>query len=89
MTEADIVRKLLAHQLDANATRVGSIMNSPILDIDINRTVRDASELMTKQRIRHLAVTDHGKMVGILSVRDLVKMVSIRDRPQFLRRTGR
>ncbi|WP_447603501.1 CBS domain-containing protein [Nitrospira sp. Nam80] len=89
VTEADIVRKLLAHQLDPNATRVGAIMNSPILDIDINRTVRDASELMTKHRIRHLAVTDHGKTVGILSVRDLVKMVSIRDRPQFLRRTGR
>jgi predicted transcriptional regulator len=89
VTEADIVRKLLAHQLDPGATRVGSIMNSPLVDIDINRTVRDASELMTKHRIRHLAVTDHGKTVGILSVRDLVKMVSIRDRPQFLRRTGR
>jgi CBS domain-containing protein len=89
VTEADIVRKLLAHQLDPSATRVGSIMNSPLVDIDINRTVRDASELMTKHRIRHLAVTDHGKTVGILSVRDLVKMVSIRDRPQFLRRTGR
>ncbi|MEX5218607.1 MAG: CBS domain-containing protein [Nitrospira sp.] len=88
VTEADIVRKLLASQLDANATRIGSIMNSPILDIDINRTVRDASELMAKQGIRHLAVTDHGKTVGILSVRDLVKMVSIRDRPEFLRRTG-
>lgn len=87
VTEADIVRKVLAYHLDAKTMRVGSVMNSPIVDIDINRTVRDASEFMTKKRIRHLAVTDNGKTVGIISVRDLVKMVSVRDRPQFLRRS--
>ena len=87
VTEADIVRKTVAYHLDARTTRVGSIMNSPIVDIDINRTVRDASDFMTKKRIRHLAVTDNGKTVGIISVRDLVKMVSVRDRPQFLRRS--
>ncbi len=87
VTEADLVRKLLADQLDPVATRVGALMNSPLLDIDINRTIHDASERMAENRIRHLAVTENGKVVGVLSIRDLVKMVSIRDRPEFLRRT--
>jgi CBS domain-containing protein len=62
-------------------------MNYPLIQIDINRTVRDASRLMAEQRIRHLAVTEENKVVGLLSVRDLVKMVSVRDKPRFLRST--
>lgn len=86
VTEADLVRKLLAFQLDPEKVRVGALMNSPLIDIDINRTIRDASDLMAVKRIRHLAVTEHEKVRGVLSIRDLVKMVSIRDRPEFLRR---
>jgi len=78
ITEGDLVRKLLAYQLDPEAMRVGALMNSPLLDIDINRTIRDASERMAAKRIRHLAVTEHEKVVGVLSIRDLVKMVAIR-----------
>ncbi|MDR4471438.1 MAG: CBS domain-containing protein [Nitrospira sp.] len=87
ITEGDLVRKLLAYQLDPDAMRVGALMNSPLLDIDINRTIRDASERMAAKRIRHLAVTEHEKVVGVLSIRDLVKMVAVRDRPDFLRRS--
>lgn len=87
VTEADLVRKLLASQLDPEMMRVGALMNSPLIGIDINRTIRDASDLMAAKRVRHLAVTDHEKVVGVLSIRDLVKMVAIRDRPDFLRRT--
>ena len=86
VTESDLVRKGLAYQLDAKTVRVGSLMNSPLLDIDINRTIRDASDLMARKRVRHLAVTENGNIVGVLSIRDLIKMVSIRDRPEFLRR---
>ncbi len=86
VTEADLVRKLLADQLDPETVRVGTLMNSPLIDIDIDRTIRDASDLMAAQRVRHLAVTEHKKVLGVLSIRDLVKMVSIRDRPDFLKR---
>lgn len=86
VTESDLVRKGIACRLDGHTVRVGSLMNSPLLDIDINRTIRDASDLMAKKRVRHLAVTENAKIVGVLSIRDLVKMVSVRDRPEFLRR---
>jgi signal-transduction protein with cAMP-binding, CBS, and nucleotidyltransferase domain len=87
ITEADLVRKVLADQLDPVETRVGAVMNSPLIEIDINRTIHNASEHMAEHRIRHLAVTENGKVVGVLSIRDLVKMVSIRDRPEFLKRS--
>ena len=87
VTETDVVRKGIAARLPASSTHVGAVMNYPLIQIDINRTVRDASRLMAEQRIRHLAVTDENKVVGLLSVRDLVKMVSVRDKPRFLRST--
>ncbi len=85
VTESDLVRKVIATTGDPRTVRVRSVMSSPLLKIYINRTVRDASELMASHRVRHLAVVDQHKVVGILSVRDLVRMVSTRDRPRFLR----
>jgi signal-transduction protein with cAMP-binding, CBS, and nucleotidyltransferase domain len=87
VTEIDVVRKVIAARLPASSTSVGAVMNYPLIQIDINRTVRDASRLMAEQRIRHLTVTEENKVVGLLSVRDLVKMVSVRDKPRFLRST--
>ena len=87
VTETDLVRKVIAARLPASSTRVGAVMNYPLIQIDINHTVRDASRLMAEKRIRHLAVTEESKVVGLLSVRDLVRMVSVRDKPRFLRKT--
>ena len=87
VTERDLVWKGLAHHQDPHSTHVSAVMSSPLLRIDVNRTIRDASRAMADQSVRHLAVTENGKIVGILSMRDLVKMVSIRDRPRFLAKT--
>ena len=84
VTECDLVRKGLAANRVAEHTHVSAVMSSPLLSIDVNRTVRDASKVMAEQGVRHLTVTESGKIVGVLSVRDLVKMVSVRDRPRFL-----
>jgi CBS domain-containing protein len=84
VTEYDLVRKGLAVNRAAEHMHVSAVMSSPLLSIDINRTVRDASKVMAEQAVRHLTVTGSGRIVGVLSVRDLVKMVSVRDRPRFL-----
>jgi CBS domain-containing protein len=86
VTETDVVRKVLAAHLAASSTAVGAVMSYPLIQIDINHTIRDASRLMAEKLIRHLAVTEENKVVGLLSVRDLVKMVSVRDKPRFLRK---
>jgi CBS domain-containing protein len=87
VTETDFVRKVIAARLPARSTPIGAVMSYPLIQVDINHTVRDASRLMAEKRIRHLAVTEENKIVGLLSVRDLVKMVSVRDKPRFLRKT--
>ena len=87
VTETDVVRKVIAAGLPARSTSVGAVMNAPLIQIDINDTAREASRLMAEKRIRHLAVTEYNKVVGLLSVRDLVKVVSIRDEPRFLHNT--
>ncbi|MBH0209753.1 MAG: CBS domain-containing protein [Nitrospira sp.] len=84
VTECDLVRKGLAVNRAGAHTHISAVMSSPLLSIDVNRTVRDASKAMAEQGVRHLTVTESGKIIGVLSVRDLVKMVSVRDRPRFL-----
>ena len=87
VTETNVVRKVIAAGLPVRSTSVGAVMNVPLIQIDIDDTARDASRLMAEKRIRHLAVTEDNKVVGLLSVRDLVKVVSIRDESRFLLKT--
>lgn len=84
VTERDLLRKCMANNQDPAQVRAGSVMTQPLIDIDINRTVHDASDLMAEKQIRHLPVTENRRIVGILSVRDLVRLISVRDRPRFL-----
>lgn len=83
ITEADLVRKVIGYRLKAAEIPVGVIMNTPIIDIDINASVQRATELMESKGIRHLGVSEHGKIVGVLSVRDLIGMIAVRDLPRF------
>lgn len=84
VTERDLIQKCMATNQNPEQVRVGSVMTGTLIDIDINRTVHDASDLMAEKNIRHLPVTENRAIVGIVSVRDLVRMVSARDRPRFL-----
>ncbi|MDR4493118.1 MAG: CBS domain-containing protein [Nitrospirales bacterium] len=84
ITERDLIQKSMAHNQDPAEIRVGTVMTQTLIEIDINRTVHDASDLMAEKHIRHLPITENRKIVGILSVRDLVRMISVRDRPRFL-----
>jgi CBS domain-containing protein len=86
VTETDIVRKALSNRSAPNTMPVGSLLNFPLLDIDLNRSIRDACEVMAKHHVRHLVVREKQKIVGVVSIRDLVKMVAVRDRPDFLHR---
>lgn len=83
VTEADLVRKVIGYRLNATEIPVGAIMNTPIIDIDINASVHMATELMESKHIRHLGVSEDGKLVGVLSVRDLIGMIAVRDLPRF------
>lgn len=73
VSETDLVRRVLAVGGDVQQVRVSEVMRSPIITIEIDRSAHEASDLMAERGIRHLAVTDDGKIVGMLSVRDLLR----------------
>lgn len=72
ISETDFVRKAIAEGLNPDTTPVESMMSRPIITIDIDKTAKEANDLMATKGIRHLAITDRGKIVGVISVRDLV-----------------
>jgi len=72
VTETDLVRKAVAKGADLVKEKVEAIMSAPVASIDIHRTPQDAHDMMADLGVRHLAVTDAGKIVGLLSVRDLL-----------------
>ena len=72
ITETDIIQKLVATNLDPGHTLVEMIMTSPLLTIEANRSVLEANDLMDRKHVRHLGVTEQGKIVGMISVRDLL-----------------
>jgi signal-transduction protein with cAMP-binding, CBS, and nucleotidyltransferase domain len=84
VTESNLVRDALPYNLNPGDVPVSTLTTQPLVSIDINRTVHDANDLMAGRGVRHLIVTEHGRVAGILSVRDLIRMISIRDRPRFL-----
>jgi CBS domain-containing protein len=72
ITETDLVRRGIAEGTDLNTATVQSIMTSPIATIEATRTLQDAHDMMGDLGVRHLGVTDKGKLVGLVSVRDLL-----------------
>ena len=72
LTDTDLVKRIVAVGADPDQTAVEKIMSAPILSIDGDKTLLDANDLMARQHIRHLGVTKDGKLVGMISVRDLV-----------------
>ena len=72
ITDTDMVRRVVAAGVDTLTTTAEKIMSSPILTIEEDKTVLDFSDLMANTHIRHLGVTRGGKLVGMISVRDIL-----------------
>ena len=77
ISDMDLARKVVAEGLDPEKTRVSDIMSRPIISIDIAETPERANDLMKEKGIRHLGVTEKGKFVGIISVRDLLRYFKV------------
>lgn len=72
ITERDIVRKVVAKGVDGSSYMVKGAMSSPLVTIESNRTIFEAGDLMDQKKVRHLAVTEGGEVVGVVSIRDLI-----------------
>lgn len=72
ITDTDMVRRVVAAGADAPKITVEQIMSAPIMTIEESKTLLDANDLMAQTHLRHLGVTRDGRLVGMISVRDLV-----------------
>lgn len=72
VTERDITRKVVGKDMDVKTAKVSAIMSKPLFTMEGNRPITEANQYMAEHKIRHLAVTEDGKIVGMLSVKDLV-----------------
>lgn len=75
ITERDYARKIVLLDRSSKSTRVGEIMTRQVLHVRRSDTTETCMALMTQHRLRHLPVIDNGKLVGMVSIGDLVKAI--------------
>lgn len=73
VTERDYARKVILEGKSSKDTSVSDVMTRKILCVSPERTVDECMALMTDKRARHLPVVDHKRVVGVVSIGDLVK----------------
>lgn len=73
VSEADIVRNVLAAGANLDTVKVEEIMSSPLISVDVKTPIHKIYHTMTEHCIRHLVITELGKKVGFISVKDLLR----------------
>jgi CBS domain-containing protein len=71
VTERDILKKVTYYAKDPSSVTLDLIMSCPLITIDASAGLGDATLVMTENKIRRLLVTEHGKIIGIFTQRDL------------------
>jgi CBS domain-containing protein len=75
VTDRDYATKIVSHNLPSD-TSVDAIMSSPLITINYDESISAAAKRMTDKRIRKLAVTDDGVIIGLITSTDLVTQLS-------------
>ena len=75
LTERDVLNKVVAEGASPKKITVQEIMTSKVIVIEPKRTVRDAMQVVTERKLRHLPVVEDGHIVGMLSGGDLTRSI--------------
>lgn len=83
VSERDYARKVILLGRSSADTPVRDIMTSPVITVSPDTTVQTCMQLMTDRRVRHLPVVDGARVVGIVSIGDLLKAVMAEQQQQI------
>ena len=75
VTDRDFATKIAANNLPFD-TPVEKIMSSPLITINHNEPISAAADMMTSKKIRKLAVSDNGNIIGLITSTDLVNQLA-------------
>jgi CBS domain-containing protein len=74
-TERDYLRRIVLQGRTSRTTLVKEAMSTDLVTVEPESTIQDCIALMTEHHIRHLPVTSEGRLIGILSIGDIVKAI--------------
>lgn len=75
ITERDLVRKILSEGLSPS-THIIDIMSTPLIYIESEDSILDATDLMIEKGVRKIAVKENGRVVGIITATDLLQLIT-------------
>jgi len=73
VTERDMLKRVLVASRDPRAVEVGEIMSKPLLFMEPEKEIEDAVKLMFKHKIKKLPVVENGRLVGLVTLTDLIR----------------
>jgi CBS domain-containing protein len=74
-SERDYTRKVILKGRSSKETTVGELMTSPVFTISPEKSIEECMALMTAKHFRHLPVIQSGKLIGVVSIRDVVSAI--------------
>ena len=75
ISERDYARKLILQGRSSTETKVAEVMSSPVISVETSTPLGACMQIVTERRVRHLAVVEQGRIVGVVSIGDLVRAV--------------
>ncbi|OZI31237.1 CBS domain-containing protein [Bordetella genomosp. 10] len=73
LAEGEPLNEAFLHSLQLSERSVGTIMSAPVITLDESASLAEIADILDKHRIKRVPITSHGKLVGIVSRRDMLR----------------
>ena len=75
ITEKDVLERVIMREKDVYETRAKDVMSKPLVSIEADRPIKEGLELMQKNKVKRLAVTENGSLIGLVTEKRLLEAI--------------